>query len=105
MKAIARSLRITPRKLNLIAGLVRNKKALDALSILSFTPKKGAKILYKAIKSAIANAENNFRQETDSLYIKEITVTKASTMKRGVPISRGRVNPILKRNAHMMVTV
>ena len=105
MKAIAKSVRISPRKANLISGLVRNKKASDALDILKFTPKKGAKLLLKIVASAVANAENNFKQERDTLYIKEIVVTKAPTMKRSVPISRGRVYPILKRNSHITVTV
>lgn len=105
MKAIARSLRITPKKLNLIADLVRNKNAMEAMNILSFTPKKGAKMLHKAVKSAIANAENNFKQDAANLYIREIVVTKAPTMKRSVPVSRGRMNPILKRNAHLTVSV
>jgi large subunit ribosomal protein L22 len=105
MKAIARHLRITPRKLNLIAGLVRGKDANEAMSILRFTPKKGAKLLFKAVKSAVSNAENNFKQERDSLYVKEIVVNKGITLKRNVPISRGRVHPILKRSAHLYVTV
>ncbi len=103
MKAVARSLRITSKKINLIANLVRRKNAVEALNILKFTPKKGAKLLYKVVRSAIANAENNFKQERPSLFIKEIVVTEAATMKRSVPISRGRTNPILKRNAHVWV--
>ncbi len=105
MKAISRQLRITPRKLNLIAGLVRNKDAGDAMSILQFTPKKGARLLYKVVKSAVANAENNFKQEKDSLYVKEIVVGKAMTIKRSVPISRGRMHPRLKRSSHVYVTI
>ncbi len=57
----------------------------------------------KLLKSAVSNAENNFKQEKDSLYIKEIYITKAQTLKRSVPISRGRVHPILKRNAHAKI--
>lgn len=103
MKAIGRSLRITSKKLNLIADLVRKKDAKMALDILKFTPKKGARILRKIVHSAVANAENNFKQESGSLYIKEIVVTEGSTLKRSVPISRGRVHPILKRMAHATV--
>jgi len=105
MKAIARQLRITPRKLNLIAGLVRNRDVNTALGILQMTPKKGARMLYKVLKSAVANAENNFKQERNSLYVKEIVVNKAVTLKRNVPISRGRVHPILKRSAHVHILV
>lgn len=105
MKAIGRSLRITSKKLNLIADLVRNKDARMALEILKFTPKKGARILGKIVRSAVANAENNFKQESATLYVKEIIVTEGSTLKRSVPISRGRVHPILKRMAHATVVL
>lgn len=57
----------------------------------------------KLLKSAIANAENNFKQEKDTLYVKEIYVTKAPTLKRNVSVSRGRMHPILKRNAHATI--
>lgn len=105
MKAIARHLRISPKKANLVAGLVRNKNAVDALAVLKFTPKKAAKILYKVVKSAISNASNNFKQKEEDLIIKEIVVTEGSTFKRSVPISRGRMHPILKRNSHITVVV
>ena len=105
MKAISRQLRITPRKINLIARLIRNKDANEALSILKFTPKKGARLLYKILNSAVANAENNFKQERDSLYVKEVVVGKAMTLKRSVPISKGRTHPILKRSAHVIVSI
>ena len=105
MKAISRQLRITPRKINLIARLIRDKNVGEAMSILEFTPKKGAKLLNKVLKSAVANAENNFKQERDSLYVKEIIVGKATTLKRSVPISKGRMHPILKRSAHVIIHV
>jgi large subunit ribosomal protein L22 len=105
VKAIARNIRISPKKANLVAGLVRKKKAQEALDILKFTPKKGAKILYKVLHSAMANAENNFKQKKDSLVIKEIVVNEGPTFKRSVPVSRGRVHPILKRNSHITVTL
>jgi len=103
MKAIGRSLRITSKKLNLIADLIRRKDAQEALDILKFTPKKGARILRKIVFSAVSNAENNFKQEKKTLFVKEIIVTQAATLKRSVPISRGRMHPILKRNAHATV--
>jgi len=103
MKAIGRSLRITSKKINLIADLVRNKNAQEALDILKFTPKKGARILRKIVHSAVANAENNFKQEASSLYVKEVIVTEGPTLKRSVSISRGRVHPLLKRMAHATV--
>ena len=105
MKAIAKQVRISPKKANLVAGLVRKKNAMQALDILKFTPKKGAKLLYKVLHSAIANAENNFKQNKEALLINEIVVTEGPTLKRSVPISRGRVHPILKRTSHITITV
>ncbi len=105
MKAIARSLRISPKKLNLIADLIRNKKAVEAMEILDFAPKKGAQMLSKVVKSAVANAKNNFKQDENSLFIKEIVVNKATTYKRWVPASRGRTQARLKRNAHVSITI
>lgn len=103
MKAILRGIRISPKKANLVAGIVRNKKATEALNILKFMPKKGANILYRVLQSAMANAKNNFKQDVDDLYISQILVTKGMTFKRSIPISRGRTHPILKRSSHITV--
>lgn len=105
MKAILRRIRISPKKTNLVASLVRNKNVKEAINILKFTPKKAATILKKVIESAAANAENNSKQNKDSLYIKEIIVTEGATYKRSLPISRGRTHPILKRTSHITVKV
>lgn len=105
MKALLKNTRISPKKANLVAGLVRNVSVEDALNQLRFTPKKAAKLLYKAIDSAAANAENNLKQNRSNLYIKEIVVTKGPTYKRSVPVSRGRQHPIMKRTAQIRVTV
>ncbi|MFA4815013.1 MAG: 50S ribosomal protein L22 [Candidatus Gracilibacteria bacterium] len=105
MKALLKNTRISPKKANLVAGLVRGIMVEDALTQLRFTPKKAAKLLYKAINSAASNAENNLKQNRSNLYIKEIVVTKGPTYKRGVPVSRGRQHPIMKRTAQIRVTV
>lgn len=105
MKAILRQTRISPKKANLVAALVRKKTVNDALDILKFTPKKAAPILRKLIASAAANAEHNFKQAKDSLYIKEIIVTEGPTYKRHVPVSKGRAHPILKRTSHITVKI
>jgi len=105
MKAILKSSRISPKKANLVAGLVRGAMVEDALDQLKFTPKKAARIIYKLVASAAANAETNFKQKRDSLYIKEIIVTKGPTYKRSVSVSRGRMHPILKRSSHITVFV
>lgn len=105
MKAYLRQTRVSPKKANLIASLVRNKKVTEAIDILKFTPKKTAVILKKLIESAAANAENNFKQNKDNLYIKEIIVNGGPTYKRRIYVSKGRAHPILKRTSHIRVTL
>lgn len=105
MKAILRQVRISCKKAALVADLVRNRKVEDALNILKFTTKKAAPLIRKVIVAAASNAENNFKQDQDNLYVKEVVVTEGSTLKRGVKISRGRSHPILKRCAHISVTL
>lgn len=105
MKAVLRQIRISPKKANLVAGMVRGKDVNEALTILKFMPKKGAKILYKVILSASSNAENNFGQTRSDLEVKQILVTKGATYKRNNPISKGRAQPILKRTSHITVEV
>jgi len=105
MKASLKNARISPKKANLVAGLIRGKKAVDALSQLKFTPKKAAEILYKILQSAVSNATTNFAQDEDKLYIKSIIVNKGITYKRGIPVSRGRYHRILKRNSNITVEV
>ncbi|MDX9970667.1 MAG: 50S ribosomal protein L22 [Candidatus Gracilibacteria bacterium] len=103
MIAKLRQYRTSPKKVNLVACLVRKMPVTKALDTLKFTPKKSAPVLKKLIESATANAENNFKQTKDSLYIKEILVSEGPTLKRSVPISRGRVHPILKRTSNIIV--
>lgn len=105
MKAIIRTSRITPKKANLIAGMIRQRSADEGLEILKYTPKKAAKIMHKLLVSAISNAVNNFKQDQKALIIKEILINKGPTLKRGVPVSRGRVYPILKRTSHISLTL
>lgn len=103
MKAIRRYLRISPKKVNLVADLVRGKKADEAINFLRFTPKKSAKPLMEAVKSAVANAQQNFKQQRKDLYVSKIIVNEGSTLKRHRPVSRGRSHPILKRTSHITV--
>ena len=103
MKAIVRNIRISPKKANLVAEMVRGKQVQEALNILKFTPKKAALMLYKVIDSAAANAENNQKLDRDNLFVKSLIVTKGPTFKRGMPVSRGRWHPILKRTSHVRV--
>jgi large subunit ribosomal protein L22 len=103
MKAILRQIRISPKKANLVAALVRKKPVVEATAILKFTTKKAAPIIKKVLESAIANAENNLKQDKGNLHIEEIIVTEGPTYKRRRMISRGRAHPILKRTSHITV--
>ncbi|MBI5415167.1 50S ribosomal protein L22 [Candidatus Peregrinibacteria bacterium] len=105
MKALLKQVRISPKKANLVAGMVRGKSVEEALLLLKYLPKKPADILKKIIQSAIANAENNFGQDKTKLIIKKILVTKGATYKRWMPNSRGRSSPLLKRTSHISVEV
>lgn len=105
MKATLRKIRISPKKANLIAGIVRGQKVTDALDKLKFMPRKGADILYKVVHSAASNAKNNFKQNFDELYIIRLLVTKGPIYKRHIPISRGRAHPINKHTSHITVEV
>ena len=103
MKASLRNVRISPKKVNLVAELVRTADLDQALATLEFTPKKAAKILYKVVASAKANAETNNNAKSEDLFIKEIKISKGMTIKRFIPISRGRAHPINKFCSHIHV--
>lgn len=105
MHALARQIRISPKKANVVAGIVRKKSVSQALDILKFTPKKAAPILAKVIQSAASNAENNFKQDREKLYIEEIIIGQGPTYKRSIPVSRGRAYPRRKPTAHIYVRV
>ena len=85
--------------------LIRGKKVADAFAILKFTPKVGAEAIEKVLKSAVANAENNFDMNVDNLYVSTCFVDQGPTMKRIHPRSRGQAFKILKRSSHITVAV
>ena len=101
VKARIKNLRISPRKVRLVADLVRGKKASDALAQLRFTNKKSAKPVSDIIQSGIANAEHNFKLDPENLYIKEIRVDKGLTLKRYQPRAFGRATMIQKKMSHI----
>ena len=104
-RAIAKHVRIAPRKIRIVADLVRGKNVSEAMAILKFTPKVGSKVVEKVILSAAANAEHNNDMNVDALYISEIFVDQDSTMKRIHPRSRGQAFKILKKSSHVTVVV
>lgn len=103
MIAIAKNIRISPRKANLVASMIQGMPAQKASELLSRLPKKAAVIIKKVVDSAIANAENNDNAEKESLVISRVLALKAPTLKRFRPISRGRAAPLLKRTSHIRV--
>lgn len=105
VKAKVTFVRIGPRKLSLIAKVVRGKSAIQALNLLRFMPQKAARITEKVIKSAIANAKNNYKLAEKSLIIREAFVTQGFTMKRMQPRAKGRGFPIKKRTSHLTIWV
>lgn len=104
-RCFARDVRITPRKVRYVADAVRGKDVSVALGILSKTNKVAAAPVAKAIKSAAANAVNNFGMDKSSLYVAEIQVSDGLKIKRFIPRARGSASPIIKRNANLLVVV
>jgi large subunit ribosomal protein L22 len=101
----AKNVGIPPRKVKLIVDMVRGKPVDEALSLLKYTPNRAAKAVAKTIKTAAADAENNFEMSPSKLKIVEIFANEGETQKRHRPQSRGRVSPILRRSTHIIVSV
>ena len=104
-KAVAKYVRIAPRKVRVVMNLIRGKNVADAFAILKFTPKAGADVIEKVLKSAVANAENNFDMNVDKLYVASAFVDQGPTLKRIHPRSRGQAFSIFKRTSHVTVVV
>ncbi|PNR97131.1 50S ribosomal protein L22 [Petrotoga sp. 9PWA.NaAc.5.4] len=104
-QAIAKYVRISPTKARSIANAIRNKDVSEALQILTFSPKKSARLIYKVLMSAIANAENNFGLNAENLYVSEIMINEGPRLKRLWPRSHGRADILQKRMSHIYVTV
>ena len=101
-KAQAKYIRIAPRKVQVIIPAIKGRKVEDAISILQFMPRKGARILQKVLHSALANAEQN-KVDIDTLVVKTVLVDGGPTLKRFMPRAMGRAYPILKRTSHITV--
>ncbi|WP_249115777.1 50S ribosomal protein L22 [Azoarcus sp. L1K30] len=104
-KAILRGVRLSAQKGRLVADLVRGRPVGQALNVLTFSPKKGAKIIRKVVESAIANAEHNDGADIDALKVKTIHVEEGTTLKRFTARAKGRGNRISKPTCHIYVTV
>ena len=104
-KAVARMLRVSPQKLNLLAQLIRGKKVAAALADLEFSRKRMAREVRKCLESAIANAENNHDLDVDELVVAQAHVGKALVLKRFHPRGRGRMGRIFKPFANLTIVV
>lgn len=107
MEIVAQSkyVRISPRKMRLVADLVRGLSAQEAMDILTHLNKRAAKPLLLTLKQGIGNAVNNFNLKKDNLLIKKLEIGKGPTFKRGRPVSRGVWHPILKRTCHIKMVL
>ncbi|MBN2032475.1 MAG: 50S ribosomal protein L22 [Deltaproteobacteria bacterium] len=102
-RAVARYAKISPQKAGLIMDEVRGKKVDEAVRLLSFSPKKGARLLKKLINSAVANAQANKEVDVDNLFIKRVYADQGPMMKRFRPRAMGRASRIRKRTSHLTV--
>ena len=105
VRAVAKDTGISPRKVRLLVDMVRGKKVDEALTILRFAPTPTARVVAKVVKSAAANAENNFQMSPSDLKIITVFADEAPSLKRFRPRARGRANHILKRSSHITVIV
>ncbi|GGA44385.1 50S ribosomal protein L22 [Psychrobacillus lasiicapitis] len=104
-KAIARTVRIAPRKVRLVVDLIRGKQVGEAVAILQLTPKTASPVVEKVLKSAVANAEHNYDLDINNLVVSEIFVDEGPTLKRFRPRAQGRASAINKRTSHITVVV
>jgi large subunit ribosomal protein L22 len=105
VRAVAKYVGISPQKLRLSAGLVRGKKVDDSLAILRLSPSPAARTLAKVVRSASANAENNYQMVPSDLKIVKVFIDQGATLKRIRAQARGRVSPILRHTSHITVIV
>lgn len=102
-RAVARYVRVSPRKARQVVDLIRGKSVGEALNVLQLVPRAAATPVEKVVKSAMANAENNYDMNPDELYISQIFVDEGPTMKRIRPRARGMADRIRKRTSHITV--
>lgn len=104
-KAVAKSVRIAPRKVGLVIDLIRGKNVAEAVAILQHTPRSASPVVEKLIKSAMANAEHNYEMDSDNLFVSEVYVNEGATLKRFRPRAQGRASRINKRTSHITVVL
>ena len=104
-RAVARYVRIAPRKVRIVLDLIRNKDVDEALAILKFTPKAASPIVYNLVNSAAANAEHNYNMNRDNLYISQAYADQGPTLKRFKARAMGRAGMIRKRTSHITIVL
>ena len=97
--------RISPRKVEIICNMIRGKDANVAMALMENTPKAGCELMIKVLKSAMANAENNFEMDPEKLYVCQTYANAGPILKRGMPRAQGRMYRINKRTSHIMIAV
>ncbi|MFN7253265.1 MAG: 50S ribosomal protein L22 [Anaerobacillus sp.] len=104
-KAVAKQVRIAPRKVRLVVDLIRGKQVGEAVAILRHTPKAASPVVEKLLNSAIANAEHNYEMDVNNLVVSEVFVDEGVTLKRFRPRAMGRASRINKRSSHITIVV
>jgi large subunit ribosomal protein L22 len=104
-KAVVRHVRMSPRKMRIVANMVRGKRVDEAMGLLKLMPKKGAYVIRKLLISAVANAEQQGEVDVDKLLIRDCNVDNGPILKRWMPRSMGRANRIQRRTSHVTVVV
>lgn len=104
-RAIAKYVRMSPTKVGVVLNLIRGKDVNEAFAILKYTPRDAAEVIYKVLKSAVANAENNIDLDINRLYVSEAFVGQGPTLKRFRPMDHGKAFRINKRTSHITVIV
>ena len=105
VRALTKNVRISPEKARHVSRLIQGKPVVEALAVVDLVPRKAARLIGKTLRSAVANAENNFDMNVDNLYVSTCFVDQGPTMKRIHPRSRGQAFKILKRSSHITVAV
>lgn len=105
VRAIARHIRMSPRKVRLVGNAIKGKSVREAMAVLMLIPNKAGDLIAKAVKSAAANAENNYDLATEDLYVVQVTADPGRSLKRWRARARGRAAPIIKRSSHITVVV
>jgi len=105
VRSITRNVAMSAQKMREVVRQVQGMNALHAQAVLSFVPRKGARVVAKTLKSAIANAENNFNLKPETLRIKEAVAGTATSLKRFIPKARGSAGPIIKRRCHVRIVL